>query len=71
MNFCMQVGMDLGYLLSKNHGASCWDKKVLAKSVPNLLRAAALTHLEILKKIYHQQNFWVLSYIFCSYSFSL
>ena len=45
------VAIDLGCFLSKNHGASCWDKKVRAKSVPNLSRAAALAPLEILKKV--------------------
>ena len=46
----LQVAMFLGYLLSKNHGAGRWDKKIRAKTVPNLPRAAALAPLEILKK---------------------
>ena len=65
MNFCVQVAMHQGYLLPKNHGASCWDKKVRAKTVPNLPRAAALAPLEIFKKFLNQQNPWVLSYNFC------
>ena len=49
MNFCMQVAMEQGYLLPQNHGTSCWDKKVTAKTVPNLLRAAMLGPLKVLE----------------------
>ena len=65
MDFCMQVAMDQGYLLPKNQGASCWDKKVRAKTVPSLPRAAALSPLKIFKKDFNQQNPLVLSYNSC------